>query len=105
MLKHIRKRKHPKKEIISDHAIVRFLERTQVVNIKAFRRQLMTKGLRQACAESREKTDMIIEYVENGLEFVIDNGTVKTILTPDIMRMPNGEKIELVPGIHYVPRK
>lgn len=80
----IRKKKHPNKpSILTDHAIVRFLERNEIVDIKAMKNILCTAGLRAACKESEENQSRII-YKENGLNFVILRGRVVTITTKDM---------------------
>ena len=85
---HIRKRKHPNPpHAITDHAILRFIDRTGVLDISALRAYLYTKELKAACKESRE-TQTKITYKENGLEFCIINGMVVTVLPIDMIRKP-----------------
>ena len=82
---YIRKRKHPNPpHPISDHALIRFIERTGVLDIKGLRAELYTKGLRAAVKESAEHQSKIF-YKENGLEFVVFRGRVVTITTPDML--------------------
>lgn len=51
---HIRKKKHPAQPSpITDHSIVQFLDRTGVIDIKSFRKKLLTKRLRFALKESK----------------------------------------------------
>lgn len=86
---HIRKRKHPNPpHAITDHAILRFIDRTGVLDISALRAYLYTKGLKAACKESRETQTKII-YKENGLEFCVINGMVVTVLPIDMIRKPH----------------
>lgn len=80
----IRKKKHPNKpSILTDHAILRFIERNQILDVKALRNMLCTTGLRSACKESEENQSRII-YKENGLTFVVMGGRVVTITTKDM---------------------
>lgn len=101
-MKHIRKKKHKKKEVITDHAIVQFLHRTGVLNIKHLRSELMTPGLKRAISESRDN-ESILEHSENGLQFVIQSGNVKTILTYDNIRLPNGKPAPIKEGTRPIP--
>lgn len=84
MPSYIRKKKHPTPpHAITDHALIRFIERTGVLDIKGLRTQLYTPGLRAACKESAEHQSRIF-YKENGLNYVIYNGKVVTITTADM---------------------
>lgn len=86
---HIRKRKHPTPpHALTDHAVLRFIDRTGVLDISALRAYLYTKGLKAACKESRE-TQTKITYKENELEFCIINGMVVTVLPIDMIRKPH----------------
>lgn len=86
---HIRKKKHPNPpHPVTDHALIRFIGRTGVLDISALRAYLYTKGLKAACKESRE-TQTKITYKENGLEFCIINGMVVTVLPIDMIRKPH----------------
>lgn len=79
-----RKRKHPAKpSILTDHALLRFLDRAGIIDVRQFRNMLLTAGLRAACKES-EELGSTIKYNENGLQFVIYNGKVVTIVTQDM---------------------
>ena len=102
MLKHIRKKKHPKAHPISDHAIVQFLHRSQIIDIKAMRRQLMTKDLKKALQLSKNNLDAIYQHNENGLQYIVRGGSVVTIMTYDDVRAPNGELMHLEPGTHQM---
>lgn len=80
-----RKRKHPAKpSILSDHALLRFLERAEIINVRQFRNMLLTAGLRAACKESGE-LGSTMKYRENGLQFTIVNGRVVTIVTQEML--------------------
>ena len=86
---YIRKEKHPNPpHPVSDHAIVRFLARTKVIDISALRAYLYTKGLRAVCKESREHQTTIY-YKELGLEFCVVNGMVVTVLPVDMINKPH----------------
>lgn len=79
-----RKRKHPTKpSILTDHALLRFLEREGIIDVRRFRNMLLTAGLRAACKESGE-IGSTIKYNENGLRFVICNGKVVTIVMQEM---------------------
>jgi hypothetical protein len=79
-----RKRKHPSPpSILTDHALLRFLERERIIDVRQFRNMLLTAGLRAACKESGE-IGSTIKYNENGLQFVIYNGKVVTIVTQEM---------------------
>lgn len=99
MLKHINKKKHPKAHPISDHAIVQFLHRSEIIDIKAMCRQLMTKNLKKALQLSGA-SKMVYEHNENGLHYICRGGTVVTIMTYDDVCSPNGELMHLEPGTH-----
>lgn len=97
-MKHVYKKKHKKKPLISDHAIVQFLQRTEVLDIKKLRYELLTKGLKKAIQYTRDN-EKVVEYNENGLQFIVENGYVKTIITTDMLRKPNGDVIEVQDGM------
>lgn len=100
-MKHVYKKKHKKRPTISDHAIVQFLHRTEVLDIKKLRAELMTKGLRKAIQFTRDN-QATVEYNENGLQFIVENGYVKTIITIDMLRHPNGDCIEVQDGMRRI---
>ena len=82
----IRKRKHPPiPSPLTDHALLRFLERTGVINVRQFRNMLLTSGLKAACKESSEQKSTL-RYIENGLSFTIVDGRVVTVLPVDMLR-------------------
>lgn len=84
--KRIRKRKHPPiPSVLTDHALLRFLERTGVINVRQFKNALLTNKLKVACKESAEQKSTV-RYLENGLSFTIVNGRVVTILPTDMLR-------------------
>ena len=84
--KRIRKRKHPPTpSVLTDHALLRFLERTGVINVRQFRNMLLTKGLKAACKESAEQKSTL-RYLENGLSFTIVEGYVVTVVPIDMLR-------------------
>ncbi|MFQ6744661.1 MAG: hypothetical protein ACLRFN_01645 [Alphaproteobacteria bacterium] len=97
-MKHVYKKKHKKKPTISDHAIVQFLHRTEVLDIKKLRAELMTKGLRKAIQYTRDN-EKIVEYNENGLQFIVEKGCVKTIIPADMLRYPNGDIVKVQDGM------
>lgn len=85
---HIRKRKHPNPpHPITDHAIVRFIARTGVLDISKLRAYLYTKGLKAACKESREH-QITMYYQEQGLDFTICKGMVVTVIPIDMLKRP-----------------
>lgn len=102
MLKHINKKKHCPVHPITDHAIVQFLQRSEIINIKAMRRQLMTKGLRGALKISKQDAQRSYQHNENGIHYIIKNGTVVTIMTYDDVREPNGELKRLQAGTYPI---
>lgn len=80
-----RKRKHPSPpSVLTDHALLRFLDRAGIINVRRFRNMLTTSGLRAACKESGE-LGSTIKYRENGLQFTIVCGRVVTIVTLDMV--------------------
>lgn len=84
--KRIRKRKHPPvPSILTDHALLRFLERTGVINVRQFRNTLLTNKLKAVCKESAEQKSTV-RYFENGLSFTIVDGRVVTVLPIDMLR-------------------
>ena len=68
-----RKRKHPSPpSILTDHALLRFLDRAGIIDVRQFRNMLLTAGLRAACKESGE-----IDW-EKLVEFNSGNKTQKS---------------------------
>lgn len=89
---HIRKKKHPAQPSpITDHAIVQFLDRTGVVDIKSLRRYFMTKRLCAALKESKSRGNVNYLHFENGLVFYCREGRVMTVLPEDMMRDRRGD--------------
>lgn len=62
------------KNFITDHAIVRFLERKGFINIKKLKEELLTPGLIQAIVSGANS------YKEDNFEFIIKQGKVITII-------------------------
>lgn len=67
----------------------------------------MTAGLRKALSKSKtdEAKGCNVEYVENGIQFIIENGTVKTILTEDTAHCKNGDNVRFIPGMRIIPKE
>lgn len=59
---------------ISDHAVIRFLERKYNIEFEDVRKEIMTNNLREAIESGCTK------YKSNGFEYIIKEKTVITIL-------------------------
>lgn len=62
------------KNFITDHAIIRFLERKKYINIKQIKEEILTPGLVQAILYGAHS------YKEDRYEYIIKQGKVITII-------------------------
>ena len=62
------------KNFLTDHAIIRFLERKKFIDIKKLKNELLTPGLITAIVNGAKS------YREDGYEYIIKHGKVITII-------------------------
>jgi len=95
---HFNKKKHGRpRHPITDHAIVRFLEHTEILDVQSMRNMLFTKKVRDAVKLTKE-TGMEMQVCDNGLRFVVKEGSVITIMLMEFQdtRRFTGKKVRIL---------
>lgn len=62
------------KPIVTDHAVLRYLERKGLINVPKVRKKIMSKPLKNSIRQGASG------YIKDGLKYVIQDGRVVTIL-------------------------
>ena len=67
---------------VSDHALVRFLERSGALDVEAVRRALAA-SLQRACRAAERAGIDDYEILADGLRYVVREGTLTTVTPPE----------------------